>query len=421
MTGLFSEHTLYKYLSRYGVPLIILVYYVTAAERFDYTPDSTFTTLIGVREGNAGSLWVILLALFDSFNLDVLLAAKILSLLFCTVSLLFMFFVAHEVLRDHLSAFCVTLAVSMQAWFLQLGPSGSGVAFALLLSLAALFFMLRNDYLLATVFAGLGGIVSWQLAGLLFVILFDVSINSISKTRSAKVAASILMVFAGIVFPWVLYAAYKGLFLIPNEIGVSDVPGISPQLSFMAVLLVGLMFVGIVLLATRDRELLRSHSAIVLWTVTVPFFHAIMLALALPLILTFAFLALRLIVGMTGFPRAGDAVVVLLAAALLAYSQFVSRPPVYDLMERSIATTAEMKSAGLWLKTHMNDDQTVSVPASYGGAVRFYSERMIGVSETDFVLSDQSQMPGFGIVFDPASNDPDLHIVGQRYRIWRRL
>ncbi|MBX2991410.1 MAG: hypothetical protein KF749_09590 [Bacteroidetes bacterium] len=421
MTILSSEHTLYKYLSRYGVPLIILVYYVTAAERFDYTPESTFATLIGVKEGDASSLWMVLLTLFDSFSLDLLLAAKTLSLLFCSGSLLFMFFVAYEVLRDHLSAFCVTLAISMQAWFLQLGPSGSGVAFALLLSLAALFFMLRNDYLLATVFAAFGGMVAWQLTGLLFVILFDVSINSISKTRSAKVAASIVMVFAGIVLPWVLYGAYTSLLLIPNEIHVSDVPVISPQLSFMTVLLVGLMFVGIVLLATRDRELLRSHSAIVLWTVTVPFLHTIMLAVALPLILTFAFLSLRLIVGMTGFPRAGDAVVVLLATALLAYSQFVSRPPVYDLMDRNISTTAEMKSAGLWLKTHMNDDQTVSVPASYGWAVRFYSEKMIGVSETDFVLSDQSELPGFGVVFEPASDDPHVHAIGQRYKIWRRL
>lgn len=414
------EHPFFRRLARYGIPAVILVYYVSAAQRFGYTPESTFLTLSAVKNSEIGSLWMALLSLAGVFGIDMLLAAKIFSLVFACLAILLTYLVAHEVLTDHLSAFCVALAIAMQAWLLQLGPSGSGLSFVLSLSLAALFFMLRNEYIIATLCAGLGALVAWQVAGLFFVLLLDVYINSVGKKRSLKLVASLVMVFGSILLPWVLYAVYKGTALVPNEIATSDVPAITPQMSFSTVLLVGLMFVGVVLLAARDRQMLRSQTAIVLWTVTVSFFHTTMLVMALPLIMTFAFLAAERIVRTVGFMHASQLVCVVLAAALLAYSQFVSRPSVYAMMDRTIQTTAEMRSAGLWLRMHMSDDETVSVPMSYAGAVRFYSEKMIGATSSNFVVSNENDMSGFELVFDPATHSPEYLGMAERYKIWRR-
>ena len=43
-----DEHRLIRSLVRYGIPVLMLIFYVNASLRFDYTPDSTFLSLLSL-------------------------------------------------------------------------------------------------------------------------------------------------------------------------------------------------------------------------------------------------------------------------------------------------------------------------------------------------------------------------------------
>lgn len=339
-----EEHPFVGPLVRYGIPSLILVFYISASLHFNFTPDSTFAALHALNHTGVDSLWSLLLRSATLFNLDALLAAKVFSLLFACFTILVSYLIANEVLRDHLLAFCVALMVSMQAWLLQLAPSGSGLCCALFLVLATIFFLLRNEYIIGAFCAGLASLVAWQAAGLLVVLAVDALINSVSKNRSVKIIASIVLVFFGVVLPWMLYSLYVGKLLLPNEVAITEVPTVLPHVAFETVLLVGLMFVGVVLLATRDREALRSQTAVVLWIVAASYSHQRMFVLSLPLIIVYAVLATRKVVEIFGKPHFGHLLVGILTAAILAYNQFVVHPVTKQLMEDTIADAEKLRT-----------------------------------------------------------------------------
>lgn len=415
-----DEHPVVLLLTRFAVPALILLFYVTAALRFEYTPESTFATLVALDASPVSSVWSALLALASMLNIDPWLAAKVFSMVSCCFALLFSYLIAHEVVGDRLLALCVVLVLSMQAWLIQLAPSGSGVGFALLLTLASVFFLLRNDYLVASIIAGLATLVSWQNIVLLPVLLLDAYINSVQKSRSAKVALSILLVFASVLLPWVLYALYTGAAVLPDEVGRSDVPTFLPHLSFEMVILVGVMFVGVAMLASRERQLLRLHTAPLLWIAIASFTHHVMFALTLPLIVVYAFFAVQHVMMSFGKARLAQVGGVLLTALLLAYNQFVLLPATTSLIDEASTTSAGLKSAALWLRTNAQEDESISVPAEHNRLVEFYAARPIATSGARFLISADRQVSGFEVVFDPVEENPALLAASARYKVWRR-
>jgi hypothetical protein len=338
----------------------------------------------------------------------------------CCFALLFSYLVAHEVVSDRLLALCVVLALSMQAWLIQLAPSGSGVSCALLLTLAAVFFLLRNDYLVASIMAGLATLVSWQNVLLLPVLLLDAYINSIQKTRSAKLALSIMLVFVSVLLPWLLFALYAGVGVVPDEVGRSDVPTFLPHLSFEMVILAGVMFVGVAMLASRERQLLRLHTAPLLWIAISSFTHRVMFALALPMIVIYAFFSVQHVMMSFGKARLAQVGGVLLTALLLAYNQFVLLPATTSLIDEAATTSAGLKSAALWLRTNAQENESISVPAEHNWLVEFYAARPIAASGTRFLISADQQVNGFEMVFDPVEENPALLAASARFKVWRR-
>jgi hypothetical protein len=415
-----DEHPVVLLMTRFAVPALILVFYATAAMRFEYTPESTFATLVALDGAPVTSLWSALLAVASLLRLDTWLTAKIFSMVFCCFALLFTYLVAHEVLGDRLLALCAVLALSMQAWLVQLAPSGSGVSFALVLSLAAMFFLLRNDYLVASVAAGLTTLVSWQGIMLLPTLLFDAYINSIQKGRSIKVALSIMLVYGGVLLPWVLYAVYAGAPLLPDEIGLSDVPTILPHLSFEMVFLVGVMFVGVAVLALRERQLLRIHTAPVLWIAVASFTHHVMFTVTLPLIIVYALFSTQHIIWSLRRSPLAQIGGILLTALLLAYNQFVALPVTTSLIEEASATTAGLKSAALWLRTHTPEDAAINVPSGHNRLIEFYAARRIGNVDARFLITADRQVSGFEVVFDPLEENPTLLAGAIPYKVWKR-
>lgn len=420
MSASSSEHPSFRTLARYGVPAAILLYYLSVAQRLEYTPQSTFASLNRLSETGVDSLWTALLSLAQSFDIETLLAAKVLGLLFTCCAILVTHLVAYEVLADHLSAFCATLGMAMQAWLLQLGASGSGLSLLVFVSLAAIFFMLRNDYLLATLCAGFGCLVAWQAVALVFVLLLDVYVNSLDKRRALKLVASVMMIFGSIVLPWVLYSIYTGGAIIPDEASRTEVPTLTLEMIFGSVLLIGLMFVGVVLLAMRQRESLRTQTAVILWTVSVSFLNRILLVLALPLIIVYGFLALRTVVRVLGAVRALPSATVLLAAAILAYNQFVAWPTLEAGMAAGAAQTLELKSVGMWLKANVQAGERVFVPASGRDVVGYFYGVFDGDETAPFIVSREREVRGCEVAYDPAAHDPDVISGSDHYKVWRR-
>lgn len=414
-----KEHPFVVLLTRFAVPALILVFYVTAALHFEYTPESTYASLLALDD--VSSLWEALIVLASFVHIDVLLAAKVFSMLFCCVALLFSYLIAYEVLGDRLLALSALLALSTQAWLVQVAPSGSGVGFFLVLTLAAMFFLMRNDYLLATIVAGVATLVSWQSIFLLPVMMLDAYINSVDKARSTKLIPSILLVFVAVLLPWVLYAIYAHRPFLPNEMGGGDVPTLFPELSFEMVLLVGVMFVGVAVLAMRERELLRTHTAPLLWIAAASFTHHRVFALALPLIIVYAFFSAQHVV--RSFARTvslAHIAGVVLTALILAYNQFVLLPVTTRWMEESRSVAAEVKTAALWVKANARAEETVNAPEGFMSLVAFYAARRVDVTNAQFLISDKRDVAGFEMVFDPVQEQPEFLLDAVRYKVWRR-
>jgi hypothetical protein len=350
----------------------------------------------------------------------VLLAAKVFSLLFACFGILISYLIANEVLNDHLLAFCVTISVSMQAWLIQLAPTGSGLSLALFLSLVTIFFLLRNEYIIAGIFAGLASLVAWQAAGLLFVMMLDAYINAVDKNRSVKMIASIALVFAGVVLPWILYSLYVGRLLVPTMEVLSIVPTFSLQVSFEILLLVGAMFVGIVLVLMRDKSALNTQIAILLWIAIASFSHHQMFALALPLIIIYIFFSVQRLSQAFGKRNLSYIVAVLLATLILAYNQMLALPAAENSMNSAVAQMDEMKAIAMWLTTNVNDDESVAVPEQHQGLIQYWGERSVGDNNSRFVVSRVNEVAGYELVFDPAKENVVLLGSPAHYKVWRR-
>lgn len=415
-----DEHPIVLVLTRFAVPGLILLFYVTAVLRFEYTPETTFGILVAMAGEPVSSLWSAFLRLVSALGLEVLLAAKVFSMVFCSFAILFTYLIAFEVLTDRLAALCATLVVSMQAWLLQLAPSGSGAGAVLLLTLAAVFFLLRNDYLLAAIMAGLATLTSWQNVMLLPILVFDAYVNSRDRTRSMKVMDSIVLVFFSVVLPWVLYCLYSGKPIVPNEVGVTGVPTLFPQLSFLMVMLVGVMFVGVVVLASRERQLLRTHTALLLWIALAAFTHHVMFALVLPLVVVYAFFSLQHALSVFRRGMLAPVATIVLTAAILAYNQLVMFPATAREMDAVAALSAEVKSAALWLRSNTAEQEAVNAPDGYADVVAFYSARRVGDADARFLVTAQTSVDGFELVFDPVEHNPALLTGSMRYKVWRR-
>jgi hypothetical protein len=398
----------------------MLLFYVTSALHFDYTPDSTFVTLNTLRHSNVDSLWTALLALAAVFRVDVVLAAKVFSLVFSSMAILVSYLVAVEVLNDHLLSVCAVLSVSIQAWLIQLAPTGSGVCLALVLSLTTIFFVLRNEYIVAATFAGLSALVAWQTIGLLFVLVIDAYVNSTNKRRAMKINASIAMVYAGVILPWILYSLYIGVPIVPTIEGLGIAPAFSMQVSFEILLLMGMMFVGVVFLLLRDRLALNSYFGMLLWIAIASFSHRQMFALAVPFLIIYIFYVVQRLLNSFGKKNFGYAAAVLMAALILAYNQFVSLPATQRSMDIAITQTNELRAVADWLRRNTKEDVTVTASQSCEGIVGFYSQRSIGNRNTAFLVSNENDVNGYDLVYEPEHSFMAAQSASTHYRVWRK-
>lgn len=429
-------------IARYGLPLIVLVFYLTAFQEFEYTPDSTYQVLLSNNSGShrpgdesstslsVSPLWMVLLNLGAALSLDQVMAAKVLSLVFSCMAIIIVYLFSAEVIGDRLIAFCASLVVAMQAWLLQAGPSGNALPLIIALSFATLFLLLRNEYIPATIPAALCTMLMWQAAALIVVLLLDQAVNSRVKRRALVPAIQTLMMYIALLSPWLFYALLNGTQPNPLFSPLNDFGSSSIGQNVTAVLMVVLVVTTAVLLRRQGDEgqrMLFSHiapAAWIVWLVLASAFGNVELVLvAWPAAIVYAFLGVRLITEYMRRYRAGYTAAFVLTVLLLVQTQLEFLTEIRPHMNRSIERSENLISIAFWLKN--NSDGNAMIGADSPALLRYYSGRRVqtlaDVDAADYLVSSAADEERFELVFDPF---PATHSAESgntvHHSVWKR-
>ncbi len=400
---------------RYGIPAVVGVYYINVYFFFDFTPDSTFLAqqyFTGITSpapwASPEPVWMFLSQIGSMLGLDTLLVMKVLSLLSCCCVILFSFLLGTEIIGDRFVALCVSFSLAVQSWMLHLGPSGSALPLALALMLVSLFFLFRNEYLLASIFSGVASLLLWQAGLLVGIILFDVFINSRDARRAARVAISILLVLFGMVVPWLLYAWNTDTGFVPSIVGFEA----WPESGFLFFVPIGLLvFTGFGSLFPLERsrqEVLKFiplHLWIGLFLVTGASTQSVDLYyLILPAVLILGFHGLRKFLEQGGRQRSIMAFSLLLTAVIVLFNQIQFFRYGNEYIRDTITQNKELEEIGVWLKVHMVDE---SISTQRNGIIGYYAHTPVqqegGNPTTHYVVTDQRDLRGYTRIFSPAS------------------
>lgn len=416
-----------KNLVRIALPGIVLIFYVTASMHFSYTPDDTYIYLQFAKnivggDGfafNAGQptygvtspLWLLLIAAGGSFGIDLYTVAKVLDLVFASLSLVVLYLLSFEVIRNHIGALCATLAFSVNMWFIRWAGTGMETSFAVLLMLLTLVYALRNQFFLAIVFCVLLTLTRPEAWLLTVLVLFDVYINSVDKRRGVQMAVSLAAVYAALLIPWLLVALTMFGTVVPNtalakssfEFHIDDftwtLTDIVKTLAVSDGLAVGVVLMGLIVMFGRrndvagydgedepisNRRYLQHNFLPLVWIAALPVLYLATnanvisryLLLITPVIIVYAFGFLWRVLELLRKEHLRVLVVVVFTAVVLAQNQFV----YYTYVKPSIyAFTQGMEECfipiGKWLRENTTQDARVFVPDI--GAIGYYSDRFV--------------------------------------------
>ena len=417
---------------RFGLPLVILVFYCTASLEFQYTPDSTFQMLQIARLQNEGGgsvlsaggttpspLWMLLLALGSRFHLDLLLTAKVFSLFFSCSVILMLYLIAFELLRDRVLGFYLSLVFALQPWLLQAAPSGSALLFGLMLTLTSIFFLLRNDYVLSTVFVGLSTIVFPEAVVLMGLLIVDVILNSVERLRAKKVIFGRAVIYCSTLLPWLLYSAFNKISVTPVLISFGELPGWTAVSVAAFAALVMLMIAAIVLLiqsGESGRLVVRTQAATLLWVCVVmtlgfagrrEFF-----LMGIPLLAVYAFMGLRELIIARHREHLVYTVAFIFAGLLLVQNQVTSSSVGASIMHNAIEEERDLVSIAYWLKANTRAEATVM--AEKPGIVGYYSDRAVSPltmeseMRAEYIVSRVKSVDGYAVVYDPVDVGLDV-------------
>ena len=416
-----------KLLAAVSLPVMVIIFYVTATFHFSYTPDDTYIYLQFAKNFiggngmsfNAGEptygftspLWLLIISLGGKMGVDIYFAAKVLDLFLASVSIAIFFILAFEVIRDVVTALLATAVFSMNAWLIRWTGSGMETSLAVLLVLLAFWYCIRNEYILAIVVTTLLSLVRPESFLLVGCIVVDLYINSKSKPRALKMGASLVLLYLVFLLPWWIYAyvnfgrifpntglAKAGLNLDPvdilhtlgNSIGtVALTDGLS-----MAVIL----FVGLAYLIRRKNTSVRtredegeafylSRNFIVggLWIVSIVLLYSVTgvnvvsryFLLVIPIVIILAFLLTHQVLVRLFMPRFVYSAIIALTILMCAQNQLMYRLVVLPRAEAFESSTMEycFIPIGKYLAEHSQEGETVLVPDI--GAIGYFSQRKI--------------------------------------------
>lgn len=403
------------------LPAIVLVFYISAASHFSYSPDDTYIYCQFAKNlvhgngfsFNAGEptygftspLWLGIIALGGKMKVDLVMAAKVIDLVFASLSLVLFYGLAYEILRDFAVALCATVAFSVNAWLVRWAGSGMETSLAVFLVLAVFWFCLRNEYFLSIIVAALLTLVRPEAALIVPLIFIDVYVNSFSKRRAFNLNGALLLIYAVIIAPWLLYAymafgtivpntayAKAGLHLTINELVLTSWD-IIKTISVTDGLAIAVIFLcGISILMRKKSHDDENESFFVLrqsliglgWILIVPLFYLITdvnvvsryLLLISPLITILAFFYLYKLISSTNMRRHAYTAVFILTAFILFQNQFIYRRYILPgIVSFQTGMETCLIPIGKWLKENTSPEAKIIIGDV--GAVGYYSERTI--------------------------------------------
>ncbi len=421
---------------KFGLGVVVLIFYVTAVLHFGYTPDDTFIYLQFARNivygggfafntgeptyGVTSPLWTLLVAAGGWVRLDLYLVAKVLDLIFASLALIIFYRVGLEVIRDRLLAFLSTFVFSVNVWFVRWAGTGMETSLAVLLTIVTVLYCLKNEYLLAAASCSFLTLVRPE-GGLLFLLLLvDIFLNTIEKRRAARIVLRAALIFSVIVFPWLIYAQLAFGTIIPNSMGAksaldADFGGMtSVALSIgktvitsnaveliLAVIAVGLMF------KKKLFSELREHFLPLAWIVVLPIVYmgsevgvvSRYLLLVFPLITVYGFLGLKRLTEIFGrIAPYGISIALVLTALILVQNQYVYQKYVKSHMARFSDGVDEcLVPIAMWLKENTPTSTVVVAPDV--GAIGYWSERKI-CDIAGLITPEMSRLRREGLTYD---------------------
>ena len=330
-----------------GLPLIAAGFYLLAASHAGNIPGGTMVYCRYAQDlidgagmapaagtpssGFASPLWILLLAAGGKMGVDLLTAAQGIDLLFAGCAVAVFFLVAFEMIRDITVALFATAAFASNAWFIRWAGSGMETSFALFLALGAVYYTLRNEYLLAMIVAALLALVRPEAFLAAPLILADAWINSNDKHRAGRLITAGVAAYAVVVLPWLVYASMRLGAAVPD----AHAPAVAaaaagPELSLATRAGLAMSFASdgtaIFLLAVMTILLvrtLRTKGGELRFVLFRQGFVAAGLIIALPLVLLASGAPLTQRLLLIALPFAG-----LLAFAHLAHAFVILRGPV---------------------------------------------------------------------------------------------
>lgn len=416
--------------ARYGVPAVILMYYVTASFAVSYTPDSTFDFLFRLDHPEASvalwsPLWEIILTIAVKFGLQPLLAAKALSLFFASLGVMVGYLVAHEVLRDRISALFVIVAVYFHGWMIAGAVGGSQVMLGLLLLFAAMFYMLRNEYAVAAACAGLCTLVFCQSIAVVGVIVLDNMLNTIERRQARKNIMNVVVVYLTMLIPWVTFALLSGRSIIPSGGTTADLPSVAVWTLVIAGVLFALDCAGLFLNmkeGTRSPMLLRHvpQMAIAVLAIGALLGEITFWILIIPFLGVYGFLGLQVFMGENQLKRtAGTGILMLVILGTVQYEfQTVTGPS----MQRTVEEQKTLIAVAEWVRKEL--PAASNIEGSHPGILSFYSGREIRYNGSgdlpSYIVSTGGTYPGYEVIYAvhedlPTKGNPDVDV-----RVWRK-
>lgn len=398
---------------RYGIAAVIFVFFLTVSLHFGYTPDETYIYLqygknIAQGEGFtfnpgtpgaglSGPLWALLIAGGSKVNLDPYFVAKTLDIMFASFSVLALLGFAFMLIRDHVYALVAAWMFSFDAWFLRWSGSGLDGSLGTLLTILALWYTYRKEYLPASLIAGLLTLVRVEWGGIFVIVLADLIVNGSNRSVVVKMLVGSLFVYAVVVGSWVVISLAVGgplpAMLLggatvgtgANSIGGAVLKGLKVIGGTQLVMVLALVS-GIVVIAIRIgwRSMVEDGMPM-LWILLLPLILLLSgrdlgsrsLLPIVPVIVVYGVWGLKKIEIGTLLPiQRGLLMLTIVAIVSLAQNQLVYHRWIHPHMESvELGVNECLKPMGYWLRSHASSGS--SVLSSDIGVVGYISGRKV--------------------------------------------
>jgi len=412
--GIWGEIPFLRKAVKYGLGLIVLIFYATVLLHFPYTPDDTFIYLQFAKNvlrgggfafnaqeptyGVTSPLWTFIIAAGGGLRLDPYFVAKLLDLVFASLALIVFYLLAVEIIRERLVAFLATFVFSGNVWFIRWAATGMETSLSVLLLLLTVLYCLRNEYLQAALACSFLTLVRPEAALLFILLLIDAFLNTIEKRHAGKLAIGCTLIFLLIVGPWMVFAQKEFGTLVPNTVTAKTGFGFSlvdiaatgrdimktAATSNVLELVLVLGFVGW-RIKRREYGELRNHFLPLAWMFLLPLVYlgaevgvvSRYLLLLLPLVCVYGYFSLKnTLERFRAVSPYRLSAVLVVTTLLLIQNQYVYQKHVKSHMDRFAEGVEEcLRPIAEWVRDNTPPGTVIVSPDV--GAIGYWSDRKL--------------------------------------------